>query len=155
MVTIRPISGKKEGKQMIPTWAQDLTVNEWAIVGEAVIMLYDNCYEPDSIIQVDKDDLRIIERLATAARKDEGLIMEAIKEKLKTIAEGAKANGTSIDAIVTEFINAPSEYDGDGGIWTDNDSGGYWWDNERKSQFIEWNNLRTYMTIYDRSNSHD
>ena len=55
---------------MIPTWAQNLTADEWAIVGEAVIMLYDNCYEPDSIVQVDKDDMRIIERLATAVRKD-------------------------------------------------------------------------------------
>ena len=57
---------------MIPTWAQNLTADEWAIVGEAVIMLYDNCYEPDSIVQVDTDDLRIIERLATAARKEIG-----------------------------------------------------------------------------------
>ena len=57
---------------MIPTWAQNLTADEWAIVGEAVIMLYDNCYEPDSIIQVDKKDMRIIERLATAARKEIG-----------------------------------------------------------------------------------
>ena len=70
MVTIRPISGKKEGKQMIPTWAQNLTVNEWAIVGEAVIMLYDNCYEEDSIVQVEKDDLRIIERLSNAVREE-------------------------------------------------------------------------------------
>ena len=57
---------------MIPTWAQNLTADEWAIVGEAVIMLYDNCYEPDAIIQVDKNDMRIIERLATAARKEIG-----------------------------------------------------------------------------------
>ena len=57
---------------MIPTWAQNLTADEWTVVGEAVVMLYDNCYEDDSIVQVDKDDLRIIERLATAARKEIG-----------------------------------------------------------------------------------
>ena len=57
---------------MIPTWAQNLTADEWTVVGEAVVMLYDNCYEDDSIVQVDKDDLRLIERLATAARKEIG-----------------------------------------------------------------------------------
>jgi hypothetical protein len=66
--------------------------------------------------------------------------MADLKQQLKTIANGAEANGTSIDTIATEYINAPSEYDGDGGIWTDNGSGGHWWTDERKTQFISWIN---------------
>tara|TARA_R100001163_G_C5052576_1_gene189218 strand:- start:286 stop:504 length:219 start_codon:yes stop_codon:yes gene_type:complete len=66
--------------------------------------------------------------------------MADLKQQLKTIADGAEANGTSIDTIATEYINAPSEYDGDGGIWTDNGSCGHWWTDERKTQFIAWIN---------------
>ena len=70
--------------------------------------------------------------------------MATLKQQLKTIAEGAEANGTSINAIATEYINAPSEYDGDGGIWTDISvaqmRGGHWWTDERKTQFVAWIN---------------
>tara|TARA_R100001129_G_scaffold12972_1_gene8400 strand:- start:687 stop:887 length:201 start_codon:yes stop_codon:yes gene_type:complete len=60
---------ENEGEQMIPTWAQNLTADEWAIVGEAVIMLYDNCCDEEAFA-VDKNDMRIIERLATAVSEE-------------------------------------------------------------------------------------
>jgi len=54
-----------------PTWAIGWTVREWNVVKEAITLLHDYTGEPDSIIELPTDALRVLDKLEKAINQEE------------------------------------------------------------------------------------